>query len=844
MKRIESFFSRLAEIQYERAGLVLVVALLLSAGAFQLVRQLTLDTSFVALLPDNKPSVVDLRALGDRVGGLQTLSVAVESPSKNLEAMQRFIRAAAPRIAAMQGYGIRSVDYTIGTYENFVYDHRHLYAPIEDLRKIRDSLQERVDYEKLRRNPFFVALDDEEPESPQAVIERMQKRAEDGRARLNQFPGGLYINPEHDFGVFFIRCDFEGGDSQGVNALVDAVQREIDELHASNYGTDLTVELAGNVVVTREERDAILKEVSIAGGLTTLLSMIAILVFFRRLRVVPILAISLVVPVLITFAFAKLSVGKLNTSTAFLGSIVFGNGVNPMVMWLARYFEERRAGREVLDAMKRTHLGVWAGTLAAACTAATAYGSLIATDFHGFHDFGIIGSAGQLLAWLSTALLVPAATAMWERFRPLPVRVGGEQTNVFGAFFWRVVSFRPGVIAGVSLVVGLASVGVVAYALTHDPLEYDFRKLRSERTTSSRARDINARVGNMLRGTEEQTFIAMALPDRALLTGVQAELERNRSSNPPNYGRVRSIEDLLPKQQDEKIPVLAEIRDLLLEVKAYATEEQIAKIDEQIPPENLRPLGDADLPEEVARRFTERDGTRGTLLAIERADGVSIWDGRYLAYWAKAVRELRLPDGTRPPLAGQAPVFADLIDSIVADAPKTIAISFALTVLLISFTFRRMRDRLLTLGGLLLGISVMGASMAFLGIKLNFLNFIAIPIAFGLGVEYAVNVMRRYVQEEAEGNPHAVKAAVEETGGAVILCSITTILGYITLHSSENKAIQSFGDAGGISEVACITAAVLTIPAALLWLERRRAKKAAATSEAADEADRSARADG
>jgi len=130
---------------------------------------------------------------------------------------------------------------------------------------------------------------------------------------------------------------------------------------------------------------------------------------------------------------------------------------------------------------------------------------------------------------------------------------------------------------------------------------------------------------------------------------------------------------------------------------------------------------------------------------------------------------------------------------------------------------------------------VMGASMAALGLKINFLNFIAIPIAFGLGVEYAVNVMRRYVQEEAEGNANAVQAAVAETGGAVILCSITTILGYITLHSSQNQAIQSFGDAGGISEVACISAAVLTIPATLLWLERRAQKRKPAAPPTASE---------
>jgi aspartate kinase len=56
----------------------------------------------------------------------------------------------------------------------------------------------------------------------------------------------------------------------------------------------------------------------------------------------------------------------LSASTAFLGSIVVGNGVNSSVMWLGRYFEERREGKTVADAVVGAHLGTWSGTLAAA----------------------------------------------------------------------------------------------------------------------------------------------------------------------------------------------------------------------------------------------------------------------------------------------------------------------------------------------------------------------------------------------------------------------------------------------------------------------------------------------
>jgi hypothetical protein len=64
---------------------------------------------------------------------------------------------------------------------------------------------------------------------------------------------------------------------------------------------------------------------------------------------------------------------------------------------------------------------------------------------------------------------------------------------------------------------------------------------------------------------------------------------------------------------------------------------------------------------------------------------------------------------------------------------------------------------------------------------------------------------------------------VSGTGGAVILCSLTTIIGYISLHASSNKALNSFGAAMAISEVTCVLAGVLTLPALLVLLARRRA---------------------
>jgi predicted RND superfamily exporter protein len=57
------------------------------------------------------------------------------------------------------------------------------------------------------------------------------------------------------------------------------------------------------------------------------------------------------------------------------------------------------------------------------------------------------------------------------------------------------------------------------------------------------------------------------------------------------------------------------------------------------------------------------------------------------------------------------------------------------------------------------------------------------------------------------------------------LCSLTTTLGYLALLRSINQAIRGLGMLAVMGEVACLFAAVLVLPAALVWLERVRLER-------------------
>jgi predicted RND superfamily exporter protein len=64
--------------------------------------------------------------------------------------------------------------------------------------------------------------------------------------------------------------------------------------------------------------------------------------------------------------------------------------------------------------------------------------------------------------------------------------------------------------------------------------------------------------------------------------------------------------------------------------------------------------------------------------------------------------------------------------------------------------------------------------------------------------------------------------AVRTTGGAVTLCSMTTIIGYSSLLLAENRALFLFGLLAVLGEVACLTTAVIVMPAFVEWYQARR----------------------
>jgi predicted RND superfamily exporter protein len=127
-------------------------------------------------------------------------------------------------------------------------------------------------------------------------------------------------------------------------------------------------------------------------------------------------------------------------------------------------------------------------------------------------------------------------------------------------------------------------------------------------------------------------------------------------------------------------------------------------------------------------------------------------------------------------------------------------------------------------GALIVGVLWMVGIAALAKVKINFFNFVAVPTTFGIAVDYAINIYARFASAPGGHDERARRArlreALAETGGAVALCSITTVIGYATLIIADNMALVSFGKLAILGELTCVTAALFVLPAMLL-LDRK-----------------------
>ena len=133
VKFIERMLTRLVLVQVARPYLILALALLTIFPAAALVRHLEVKTGFSELLPDDTPSVVEMRRVSGRLSSMSLLAVTAES--KDTALLKRFVDELVPKLRTLPPDLIANVEDGPREAEKFFEQNKHLYAGLDELRR-------------------------------------------------------------------------------------------------------------------------------------------------------------------------------------------------------------------------------------------------------------------------------------------------------------------------------------------------------------------------------------------------------------------------------------------------------------------------------------------------------------------------------------------------------------------------------------------------------------------------------------------------------------------------------------------------------------------------------------
>ncbi|MBI4952675.1 MAG: MMPL family transporter [Myxococcales bacterium] len=834
---------RVAGLQYRHPVPVLLAVAALTAVAILLASRLELLTGFENLLPEDRKSVGELRRVAAHTAGVSTLFVVLEAKGEGPSLSEPLRRAGDALVAELRQVGepwVGSADDGVQDAVRFLEPRVGLYADLGELQKLKADIDARYEYEVQKASDML--LEDAEP--PGAALDAASIRKRFGVEGLGtdsagqaRYPDGYFESADGRTLVVTVRSKVLGSDADRAGETVRRVRAAIERVDLASYAPELGYAFAGDLHSSWVEVQAIHEDLTDVGLVGLGLITGIVLLYYLRLRTLVLMLLTVGIGVAWTFGLTRLTIGHLNIATGFLFTIIAGNGINFGILYMARYLEARRKGVGVEQSLAVAHRETWLPTLCAASAAAASYGSLLATEFRGFRDFGLIGSAGMVLCWIATFAALPAMLVLVERVAPIDATREGFVASMrrfweasYGKPFALAARVAPRLITVVGLLAAIAGFAGLYTFIARDPMDYDLDNLRNEHKSrveeeriKERADDITGYVG------ADGMAILVDAPEQ--VPALRDALYARRDAVPPEqkpFEAVHALEDFVPAgDQQAKIPVLLDIKKKLARIHGFKaiTDDDWKKLARYLPPDDLAPIAMSDLPEDIARPFTEVDGTRGRIVYISPAASYRTDDdARYLLRWADSYRETTLPDGSVVLGSGRAVIYADMFAAVRQAVPIAVTLSFLATVVAVSVYFRFRRAALLVLGSLLVGVGWLVGIFVIFDIKVNFLNFIALPITFGIGVDYAVNIVHRYERQGYRGVLHAVR----ETGGAVVLCSLTTTLGYLALIKSLNFAVRSLGIAAVVGELCCILAAVLVLPAALEWHATvRRARRKA-----------------
>ncbi|MBZ6494066.1 efflux RND transporter permease subunit [Natrinema longum] len=616
-----------------------------------------------------------------------------------------------------------------------------------------------------------------------------------------------------------------------------ALQTRTAELagEIDGYETGENVEVFGNALIQEETVQLLGDTAIVVFPAALVLIMFFLLVAYRDPIDLSLGLLALVMTLVWTFGFMGYAGIPFSDSLVTVFPLLLAVGIDFGIHIINRYREERATGAAIGDAMGITTRQLSGAFLIVTITTVIGFAANLTSSLSQLRDFGIVAAVGIIFTFLIFGVFLPAGKVGLDRLRegtripnfgsaPL-----GNEDSVLGYVLpvgAKLARIAPAVVLVSALVFGGAAAAYGTGVDTEFSQEAFFpdedRIAQYERLPEPFA-------------PSDYTFMAVLDYleedfDQGFVGSVTVYVEDPDVRSDTAFRDVdRAIRD--PPDAFKETDRRAEADSMIsaMEQRKETDPEFAATVrrsdsnDDGLPDRDVDRVYDELLEEDAARQYvtSDRSATRIVYQVDVDADQTEATNA------AEAVADDMKMDATA---TGSLVVNQALIDRISDSAIRSLIVAFILTAVFLMLSYWWLEGRMIygviNLVPVLVTVAMLAGSMRLFDVPLSPFNAPILSVSIGLGVDYTVHFMHRFVDEYERGaDVHdALAVTVRGTGGALTGSMLTTVCGLGVLYLALIPLIMEFGLLLALGVFYAYLTSILLLPSTIVvWdrLERR-----------------------
>jgi uncharacterized protein len=831
---------------------ILAFSLVLTLVAIGLLFRLKLDLNLFSLLPSKNPDVLSFFQVTEEIG-IQSIMIArVEVPENFGPAQsESFVEMFAENIR--QSPRVNEVEYKADTesltalFQTFLQVFP-LFLKKEDLSRLTAKLSEKGIREQVLANkrrlmtPFGVGekyLFYEDPLAMREFLISLVKTSSANRRIVSKT--GYYRTAKGSIYFLFVKPIKPPQDvvfSKELMAEMHAIKRRTKAAWSDSTGdstSHITISYTGGYPIAVTDEATTKKDIQVTLLTSFLGVMIIFGVAFRTKNIILYVGVPLIISVLWTLGFVGLIFQHLNLLTCIFSCVLIGLGVDFAIHIVNRYFDRRVLGLILSERLRMTFQEAGMGIVIGAISTAAAFYALTVSDFRGFKELGVMTGTGILICLLVMMFVLPSLLVFFSN------TTDTEKEIVIVGFaldpLMAILKERPRRVVLITMV-ALCLLMLQGTKVTFDDNLKHFRSadnetLRLQDQVTGWLGGSTSSVLLITKGSTEEQVLETSfsilealdgLVDSGMIAGIKSisQYFPLPSRQKENLAFVHRHPDIFDGKRIKQVFYKA-LNENGFEVlghydRYFEKLSEAFSINQVILPSSIR---QADLRKLLKPFVLQKAGTFKTITYIQPATDLwSLVDTFHFKEMIIKAMEAKNIARDHYDLTGANLLTGELKNLIISNVTSALWLAGIGIVIVLIVYYRSLKLFLLSLLPLLLGFAGLSGVMVGFGLKFNLLNVMVLPMIVGIGIDDGVHLVNTY----RRCHPPELSEALAKTGRAVVLTSLTTLVGFGSIALSHYPGLRSMGYVAVIGIAACLLSSIVVMPAIFSIMENKKHK--------------------